>query len=71
MSGEAVSAVSSETQHVTPGPRASIPMDELARRKGVRPIDNPDDMARNVFSSDEELDEFLAFVHDLRHADSA
>jgi hypothetical protein len=51
--------------------RGSIPIDELARRKGVRPIESPDEMARDVFESDEELAEFLAFIADARHADLA
>jgi hypothetical protein len=63
--------MTTDAQEMTPGPRASIPMDELARRKGVRPIDNPADMARDVFESDEELDEFLAFIREFRHADPA
>jgi hypothetical protein len=71
MTGKAVSAVSSGVEQMTPGPRASIPMDELARRKGVRPVENPADMARDVFASDEELDEFLAFVTAARRANLA
>jgi len=51
--------------------RGSIPIDELARRKGVRPIESPDEMARDVFESDEELEEFLAFIAGARHADLA
>ncbi len=51
--------------------RGSIPIDELARRKGVRPIESLDEMARDVFESDEELEEFLAFIADARHADLA
>jgi hypothetical protein len=46
-------------------------MDELARRKGVQPIDDPASMAYGAFASDEELDEFLAFVREARHADLA
>jgi hypothetical protein len=57
--------------HATPRQGRSIPIDELARRKGVRPVESPDDMARDVFSSDEDLEEFLAFVTDARHADLA
>jgi hypothetical protein len=46
-------------------------MDELARRKGVRPVEDPHDMARDVFASDEELDEFLAFIAEAHRADLA
>lgn len=35
--------------------------DELARRKGVKPIDDPRSMAYDAFASDEELDEFVVF----------
>jgi hypothetical protein len=41
---------------------------ELARRKGVRPVESLDGMARDVFATDDELDEFLAFVHAERQA---
>ena len=43
--------------------------DELARRKGVKPIDDPRSMAYDAFASDEELDEFLVFIRDQRNAD--
>jgi len=55
-----------------PMPRGSIPLDELARRKGVRPVESVDDMAQDgVFESDEELEEFLAHVYTARRADLA
>jgi len=45
-----------------------ISVEELARRQGVRPIKSVDDLARdNIFRTDEELEEFLAVVHALRH----
>lgn len=47
-------------------PRVSI--EELARRKGVRPVESLDAMARDVFASDDELEEFLALVHADRQA---
>jgi len=46
-------------------------MDELARRKGVRPDEDPPDMAFGAFTSDEELDEFQAFIREARRADLA
>ena len=46
-----------------PSRRPRVPVEELARRKGVGPVESLDDMAREVFASDDELDEFLAFVH--------
>lgn len=57
-----------------PEPRRAVreSLDEQARRKGLRPVERVEDMARDgVFSSDEELEEFLAFVHAARHNDGA
>jgi hypothetical protein len=45
-----------------------VPVAELARRQGVRPIESVDELARpDLFESDEELDEFLAMVYADRH----
>lgn len=45
-------------------------VEELARRKGVRPIKSLDDLARDdVWESDEELDAFLGHLDAMRHAD--
>lgn len=50
--------------------RGSAPLDELARRKHVRPIRSAEDLAQDdVFDSDEELDAFLAHVQATRHTD--
>ncbi|GEL16327.1 hypothetical protein [Pseudonocardia asaccharolytica] len=57
---------SADDSRLTPRPRVSV--EELARRKGVRPVESLDDMARDVFASDEELDEFLTFVRAERQA---
>jgi uncharacterized protein (DUF2384 family) len=43
----------------------------LARQQGVRPIRSAEDLAADVFESDEELDEFLAAVAEWRRADSS
>jgi hypothetical protein len=49
-----------------------IAVDELARRKRVRPITSAEDLACDgIFDSDEELDEFLAHVSAMRHSDIA
>ncbi|GAA1399624.1 hypothetical protein GCM10009613_55470 [Pseudonocardia kongjuensis] len=53
-----------------PRPRPHVTIEELARRKGVHPVGSLDDMARDVFASDDDLDEFLAFVHTDRQAGS-
>jgi hypothetical protein len=39
--------------------RGSVSIDELARRKHIRPVESPDDLAEDaVFDTDEELDAF-------------
>jgi hypothetical protein len=41
-----------------------VPVEELLRRQGVRPIESVDELAcPDLFESDEELDEFLAMVY--------
>ncbi len=47
----------------------SVPIEELARRKGVKPVKSVDDMARpGLFESDEELEEFLADLYESRRS---
>lgn len=47
-------------------------MEELIRRTpGAHPIASVDELRCDAFESDEELDEFLAFVTESRHADLA
>lgn len=46
-----------------------VPVEELARRQGVRAVESVDDMARpGLFDSDEEWQEFLADLYTSRHA---
>ena len=53
-----------------PGDSARETIEELARRQGVRPIDSVEELAvPGVFESDEELDEFLAWLHRERRRD--
>lgn len=48
------------------------PLDELIRQTpGAHPIGSVDELRCDAFASDEELDEFLAFVAESRHADLA
>lgn len=45
-------------------------LDELARRQGVPPVNYVHEMAcPELFASDEEADEFVAYVTAARHAD--
>lgn len=48
-----------------------VSLRELARRQGVKPVESADDLAADVFDSDEELDEFLAAVAEWRRAEFA
>jgi hypothetical protein len=57
----------------TPAPaNGSLTLDELARQQGVRPIKSVAELVRyDVFESDEEVDEFIAFTYAQRRADIA
>lgn len=71
MSGVTVTT-SSAHYAAEPPQGGSVSPDELARLKGVRPVQCADDLAQDgVFDSDEELDAFLAHVAAERHADLA
>ncbi len=49
-----------------------VPVEELVRRKGLKPIRSVDELARpGTFESDEELDEFLADLYASRRAGMA
>jgi len=49
-----------------------VSVDELARRKGVRPVRSADDLACDgIFETDEELNEFLAHLAQMRRSDLA
>lgn len=51
-----------------PPDHGSVSLDELARRKHIRPIESADDLAQGgIFDTDEELDAFLAHIHASRH----
>jgi transcriptional regulator with XRE-family HTH domain len=52
-----------------PEDEGQVPVEELARRQGVRPIKSVDELARDgIFESDEELEEFLAEIRAMRGA---
>jgi hypothetical protein len=49
-----------------------IPLGELiGQTPGAHPISSIDELRSDAFQTDEELDEFLAFVTESRHADLA
>jgi hypothetical protein len=45
-----------------PTPRPRVSVEELLAAKGTPVISSFDDLAADTFSSDEELEEFLAFT---------
>jgi hypothetical protein len=74
--GKASEVVIMSSEHGEPvtAPLAAgeVPVEELARRQGVRPVTSVDDMARpGLFDSDQDLDEFLADLYASRRADVA
>lgn len=49
---------------------SSETLDEQLRRKGIQPIRSADDLAcEEIFETDEELDDFLAFTYAARRAE--
>jgi hypothetical protein len=48
-------------QEPVPAPRPRVSVEELLATKGTPVITSIDDLAADTFSSDEELEEFLAF----------
>jgi len=62
--------MTSTAEHGPAWSEEDVPIEELARRKGVRPITSVDDLAEpGAFESDAELEEFLADLYASRHAD--
>lgn len=54
------------------GTAEHVPVEELLRRQGIRPIESVDELAcPDLFESDDELDEFIAFVRTSRNAELA
>ena len=47
-------------------PYESMSIEELARARGVKPVTSLADMACDVFESDEEMEEFIAFTYRCR-----
>jgi hypothetical protein len=64
-----MTANSDHTHDIRPRPRGRALLDELAERRGIQPVKSMDDLACDVFDSDEELDEFLASTYAARRAD--
>lgn len=56
-----------DSAFIQPAPTLSV--EELLAAKGTPPIQSLEDLKADTFSSDEELDEFLAFTAAERHRD--
>lgn len=53
----------------TPGEVDHVPVEQLARQQGVRPLASADElMVPGMFDSEQELDEFLSDVYASRRA---
>jgi hypothetical protein len=66
-----VVTMSSGQMEPAPVPPAAdeVPVEELARRQGIRPVESVDDMTRpGLFGSDEEWEEFLADLYASRRS---
>jgi hypothetical protein len=60
------------TEHPAYPPlRPRLSVEELLAAKNTQPIRSLDDLTADTFESDEELEEFLAFIHAERHRDVA
>jgi hypothetical protein len=69
-----VVATSTDAEHRPPvgGDGDLVPLEQLIRdTPGAHPITSIGELRSDAFETDEELDEFLAFVTDSRHADVA
>jgi hypothetical protein len=67
---EVVIMSSEHSEPATPPLAADgVPVEELARQQGIRPVTSVDDMARpGLFDSDQDWDEFLADLYVSRHS---
>jgi hypothetical protein len=69
---EVVTTSTSAEHTPDPGYGALVPLEELIRQTpGAHLIKSIDELRSDAFETDEELNEFLAFVTESRHADLA
>jgi hypothetical protein len=70
--GEALASTNAERLPTYSQTADYVPVEELARRQGVKPITSAEDLVQpGMFESDEELDEFLADLYASRRAGMA
>jgi hypothetical protein len=69
---EVTMTANSSDYNISPEPSGPHTVEELARRQGVPTTMTVEDLACDgIFETDEELDEFLAFVREQRNASLA
>jgi len=69
---EVVAMSTSAEQPQRGGSEDLVPLEELILdTPGAHPISSVDELLCDAFETDQELDEFLAFVAESRHADLA
>jgi hypothetical protein len=69
---EVIAMSTSAEQSRRPAGDDLVPLDELIRETpGAHPVRSVDELRCDAFETDQELDEFLAFVAESRHADLA
>lgn len=61
----------SDNERAFTGSAPGLSVEELLAAKGTQPLAFVDDLAADTFSSDAELEEFLAFTAAERHRDLA
>jgi hypothetical protein len=73
MTEEVGSMTSSNAKHLPEWPASveHVPVEELARRQGVKPITSADELAVPGLMDDEEHAEFLADLYASRRAEMA
>lgn len=71
LTGEEVVALSTSNADAAPfdAPSAELSLEELADRRGVRPVTSLDELRADIWESDEELDAFLDHLYASRRAD--
>ena len=69
---EVIATSTSAADPQQPGGEDLVPLEELIRQTpGAHSIESVDELRCDAFDTDQELDEFLAFVTASRHADLA
>lgn len=63
--------MSEQRQHASGEPAAPLAIEELARAQQAKQVTDAEELAADIWGSDEELDEFLADLRASRNASIA